>query len=483
VLIQRLIHGSILLALMLGFHSRASSGFYNSPAAVIGYYAAPPAADVSAYELILAVNSSRASYGLPALVEDPIINAVAQSTAETMASAEMSWHIGNVSGRLASAGYGGGAKVWATENFAVGNHSIDEIMVIWSDASHMIPMVNPAYCNVGAGVARSPSGRNYYVLQAAYTATHACGEYKSPVEGASQSGGSSSSNTGSGSVSQIIAPVKIATPDADGRIYHVVEAGQSFWAVAIAYKITINDLETWNNLSRNSVLKVGQRLFIPGSNTEGYATPTPAGMVLVAEAGTDGKIIHVVQPYQALSMIAQAYKVPLDTILNLNGIQAEWPLQIGQELLISTGDMSPQQSLNPAQQLTPAGDGRYYHTVNSGETLVWIANQYKVSLADLMAWNGLTSESIIFPNQKLVLLITPPAVSTSTASPTRAIAAVATLASPTPESPRLASPSPSNMVKENGSSVSGSKNGLILGLIFALGLGGLLLITISFRRR
>ena len=65
-------------------------------------------------------------------------------------------------------------------------------------------------------------------------------------------------------------------------------------------------------------------------------------------------------------MIAQAYKVPADTILNLNGLQVDWPLQIGQKLLISSGNATsnkPQQSLSPIEQLTPASDGKYYHTV------------------------------------------------------------------------------------------------------------------------
>jgi len=97
---------------------------------------AAPSAEVTAFDLIIAMNTLRVSYGLPALVEDPIINAVARSTAENMAANQMSWHIGNVSGRLAAAGYGGGSTVWATENFAVGNLSIDEIMVIWSDDWH-----------------------------------------------------------------------------------------------------------------------------------------------------------------------------------------------------------------------------------------------------------------------------------------------------------------------------------------------------------
>ena len=131
--------------------------------------------NVSRGDLILAMNTLRVSYGLPALIADPIVNAVAQNTAEYMAANNMSWHIGDVRGRIASAGYGGGATVWATENFAVGNMSIDEIMQVWADPDHMRPAVNPAYCHVGAGVAQAADGRFYYVLQAAYVSGQACG--------------------------------------------------------------------------------------------------------------------------------------------------------------------------------------------------------------------------------------------------------------------------------------------------------------------
>src|SRR5215475_4585815 len=119
----------------------------------------------SAYDLILAMNTLRVSYGLPALIEDPIVDAVAQSTAATMAANNMSWHIGDVRGRLAAAGYGGGGTVWATENFAVssGSMGIDEIMAVWSDADHMRPAVEPAYCNIGAGVAQASNGKIYYI--------------------------------------------------------------------------------------------------------------------------------------------------------------------------------------------------------------------------------------------------------------------------------------------------------------------------------
>ncbi|MFN8426802.1 MAG: LysM peptidoglycan-binding domain-containing protein [Anaerolineales bacterium] len=363
---------------------------------------APPA-QVSAYELILAMNTLRVSYGLPPLIEDPIINAVAQATAQTMAANNMSWHIGDVRGRIAAAGYGGGGTVWATENFAVswnGGMGIDEIMAVWADPDHMLPAVTPAYCNIGAGVA-TVNGKTYYILQAAYVSGKECGSYTS-VAGAGVS-------TGSG----LIVPVQIATPDAEGKIFHVVQAGQSFWSIAVAYQVTIQDIETWNNITRDTPLQSGQRLFIPNKNTAGFATPTPRGMVVTQTPDADGKIVHVVQPYQSLFTIGEAYRVSVDRILQLNGLQADWPLQIEQKLVISPGNVTPSPTLSAIQKLTPDASGNYYHVVQSGETLSGIANLYDVPLADLMVWNfGLGTASIIIPNQKLLLRITPPATAT-----------------------------------------------------------------------
>jgi len=419
-----------------------------------------PSNQVSAYDLIIAMNTLRVSYGLPALVEDPIVNAVAQSTATTMAVNSMSWHIGDVRGRLAAAGYGNGSTVWATENFAVsgGGMGIDEIMAVWADPDHMRPAVEPAYCNVGAGVAEA-NGKTYYILQAAYVSGQECGS-------SSSSGGTSQTDSGAPIVSQLIIPVKIATPDADGNIYHIVQAGQSFWSIAIAYQITIQDLETWNNLSRDTALQAGQKLFIPNKNTAGYATPTLYGMIVPAAPDADGKIIHEVQPYQALYSIAEAYHVSVERILALNGFQEDWPLQIGQKLLISPGNITPSPTLSAIQRLTPDADGNYYHTVQSGETLSWIAGLYDVSLADLMAWNGLDNASIIRPEQKLLLRVTPPPIPTVTQIPTPTAIATST-AVPQP------SPTETSPVTETEPSRSFSPI-IIWGVLFIV-IGGILL--------
>ena len=89
------------------------------------------------------------------------------------------------------------------------------------------------------------------------------------------------------------------------------------------------------------------------------------------------------QPYQTLTTIAQAYGVSIQDILNMNGLQVDWPLQIDQKLVISPGSFTPSPTprpLTPIEKLTPASDGKYYHTVRSGETLLYIANLYECEL-------------------------------------------------------------------------------------------------------
>ena len=115
--------------------------------------------NVSAADLIAMVNSIRTANGLPALIEDGTLDGTAQWTAQYMADNNLSAHIGNVAGRVAAAGFGGGGTVFATENWARFNlGTLEQILVAWSDAAHMIPMVNPSYTHIGAGTAQGSTG-------------------------------------------------------------------------------------------------------------------------------------------------------------------------------------------------------------------------------------------------------------------------------------------------------------------------------------
>ncbi|MBT7069418.1 MAG: LysM peptidoglycan-binding domain-containing protein, partial [Anaerolineae bacterium] len=101
-------------------------------------------------------------------------------------------------------------------------------------------------------------------------------------------------------------------------------------------------------------------------------------------------------------------------------------------LVISGGNITPSPTLTLLQRLTPEADGKYYHVVQSGETLSWIAGLYEVPLADLLNWSGLNSASVIRPGQNLLLLVTPPATPTFTPSPTSIAPTPAPSATPSP---------------------------------------------------
>ncbi len=430
------IRSRLLITLLL--LSLTFSLFAQGRPALAGLNAAPRKHQVSGYDLIAAMNVLRMSYGNAPLIEDPIVNAVAQTTAEIMAAGQLSWHIGNVKGRLTAAGYGGGRTVFATENFAIGSDSvtIDEIMVMWADYEHMRPATTTHYCHVGAGTATASNGMTYFVLQAAYISEQPC-EGQSPMP---------TLRPGETPVAYgPITPVELVEPDEDGNYLHIVKPGQSFWSIAVAYGVTIKDILRWNNLPEKYVLRTGDKLLIGGPNSQGMFTPTPMGIVILATPDADGQIVHEVQAYQNLSKIGEAYGVSVSELLRLNFITVDTPLQIGQKLIVKGPDHTPtptQIPLTPLQQLTPAADGKYYHKVGDGQNLQWIANLYGITLADLLAWNYLSNTSIIYPGDLLLLHVTPPATSTPTPAP----ATETPFPSPTPSPSPTARPSNTALV-------------------------------------
>ncbi len=73
------------------------------------------------------------------------------------------------------------------------------------------------------------------------------------------------------------------------------------------------------------------------------------------------------------------------------------------------------QVIIPVQVATPRSDGSIVHVVQTGQALWNIAAAYKVPLTDLLALNGLTDTSFIYPGDKI--LVRPPQA-TATPSPT-----------------------------------------------------------------
>jgi LysM repeat protein len=89
--------------------------------------------------------------------------------------------------------------------------------------------------------------------------------------------------------------------------------------------------------------------------------------------------------------------------------------------------------------VTPQADGSIIHTVRDGETLINIALAYTIPLKDLLEMNNLTSESVIFPGEKLTVRLasTPTATAaiTSTHTPRPATPTRRATRTPTPKPP------------------------------------------------
>ena len=179
----------------------------------------------------------------------------------------------------------------------------------------------------------------------------------------------------------------------------------------------------------------------------------------------------------------------IQTILTLNGLQADWPLQIGQKLVIRPSQVTPSPTprpLTPIEKLTPAADGKYYHIVKSGENLSWIANLYGVKLADLMSWNGLNGTSVLWVNQKLLLQVTPPATRTYTPGPpTATLTSSATLLPSSTATATLAPtlPAASPTATAAPPAPDPSSPPIWIGLIALVAVGGFLIVFFSRKKQ
>jgi LysM repeat protein len=217
----------------------------------------------SAFDLIVAVNDLRASYGLPPYNVSSILMGTAQGQADFMAATGTVTHSGpggiSLTQRLLNAGYPmeGGFRA---ENILSTSSDVSGHAVInsgyWADADHQNTMLSANLTEIGAGVAVR-GGTGYYVIDCA----------RSTTSGVPQSSGGSTLVNGTPATqgpSQILSAVVLSTPREDGAVYHEVQYGQSLWSIAI------DDIKRLNNLISNDIY-LGQKLLIKNVGT---ATPT-----------------------------------------------------------------------------------------------------------------------------------------------------------------------------------------------------------------
>lgn len=223
----------------------------------------------TAYQIIDAVNTLRASYGLAPYSINSILMGTAQAQADFMAATGTVTHTGpggtSVTERLLAAGYPLGG--FRSENITSGSTdaSADSIVASWTtDDLHLNTMVSPSLLEIGAGVAVS-NGRAYYVIDCARPT--GSGEPQATLP-------ESITGDGAAETPAVVAPtVVVSTPGEDGSVTHVVQAGETLWSIAAAYGVPVEQLQSLNQLGSSTLIYPGATLIIRGPAT---SAPSPA---------------------------------------------------------------------------------------------------------------------------------------------------------------------------------------------------------------
>jgi len=100
---------------------------------------------------------------------------------------------------------------------------------------------------------------------------------------------------------------------------YLVQPGDNLWSIVEEFNISLETLLWANNLNKNSLLQIGQKLVI---------LPTSG-------------VTHPVQKGDTVSQIAKTYKAKIDDILAFNDLSGEGDIYIGDILIVPNGVMPP----------------------------------------------------------------------------------------------------------------------------------------------
>lgn len=167
-----------------------------------------------------------------------------------------------------------------------------------------------------------------------------------------------------------------------GTLY-VVKSGDTLWAIANRYGVTIQSIATANKITNVNLIYVGQILTIPTGST----TPTPP------PPPPSTSIKYTVKPGDTLWAVARTYNTTVQAIATASGISNVSLIYVGQILTI------PGTSTTPPPVPTP---GTTY-TVKSGDTLWAIAIRYGTTVQAIATANKIVNTNLIFVGQTLMI--------------------------------------------------------------------------------
>jgi membrane-bound lytic murein transglycosylase D len=109
---------------------------------------------------------------------------------------------------------------------------------------------------------------------------------------------------------------------ASERVTHKVRSGESLSVIARRYKVSVRELQAWNNISNPHKLRAGQTLTL-------FQSPAPA-----AAPARSGTIRHTVRQGDSLWSISRRYKVKINDLMRWNDLARNAVIQPGQSIKI-----------------------------------------------------------------------------------------------------------------------------------------------------
>ncbi len=170
---------------------------------------------------------------------------------------------------------------------------------------------------------------------------------------------------------------------------HVVRRGENPWTISRRYRVPLARLLSWNGLSTRSVLHPGQRLKLYA----GAALTTPAKR----KPSANSRRTYVVRRGDNLSVIADRHGTTVKRLVRWNDLGRNDLLRPGQRLFL----VAARTVADTPGDAAGAGPRRIRYTVQRGDSLWFISQRFKVSIASLRQWNTLSKGQLLHPGQTL----------------------------------------------------------------------------------